>query len=87
MMLRERQIPPQPGWPFQLNKKFPDLSKAGIRIPIKPATLAPSPKGDGKIKLALNSFDASVSFSSTGPSFLRDKYADAVTLSRAAMSR
>ncbi|KAK4042018.1 hypothetical protein C8A01DRAFT_44909 [Parachaetomium inaequale] len=52
-------IPPQPGWPFELNKKFPDLAKANIRIPTKPTALTAGPKGDGKIKLVVNSFDAS----------------------------
>ncbi|KAL2015550.1 hypothetical protein VTK56DRAFT_5242 [Thermocarpiscus australiensis] len=59
MMIRERQIPPQPGWPFKLNHKFPDLAAANIRIPGKPTALSPSPKGDGKIKVVVNSFDAS----------------------------
>ncbi|KAH6851182.1 hypothetical protein B0I37DRAFT_429706 [Chaetomium sp. MPI-CAGE-AT-0009] len=59
MMLRERQIPPQPGWPFKLNHKFPDLAKSNIRIPTKPTALVPSPKSGGKVKLVVNSFDAS----------------------------
>jgi hypothetical protein len=60
MMLQEHLIPPQPGWPFELNKKFPDLAKANIRIPTKPTALTAGPKGDGKIKVVVNSFDASV---------------------------
>lgn len=61
MMLRERQIPPQPGWPFELNHKFPDLAKSGIKIATEPTALVPSAEGDGKIKIVVNSFDASVS--------------------------
>jgi acyl transferase domain-containing protein len=70
MMLRERQIPPQPGWPFKLNHKFPDLAKANVRIPTKPTALVPSPKSDGKIKLVVNSFDASVKHQSLYSSLL-----------------
>ncbi|KAK3297920.1 beta-ketoacyl synthase [Chaetomium fimeti] len=59
MMLRDHQIPPQPGWPFKLNHKFPDLAKSNISIPTKPTALVPSPKSGGKVKLIVNSFDAS----------------------------
>lgn len=59
-MLRERAIPPQPGWPFTLNPNFPPLAQHNVRISTK-TTLKPSPKGDRKIKLLVNSFDASVS--------------------------
>lgn len=60
-MLRERAIPPQPGWPFTLNPKFPPLAQHNVKISIKTTALKPSPKGDKKIKLLVNSFDASVS--------------------------
>lgn len=60
-MLRERAIPPQPGWPFTLNPNFPPLAQHNVKISTKTTTLKPSPKGDKKIKLLVNSFDASVS--------------------------
>lgn len=60
MMLRERLVPPQPGGPFQLNKKFPPLSTLNIKIATKAVPLKPSPRGDRKIKALVNSFDASV---------------------------
>jgi iterative type I PKS product template protein len=59
MMLRERQVPPQPGAPFTLNHKFPPLSDINIKIATKPGALKPSPRGDKKIKALVNSFDAS----------------------------
>ena len=57
MMLRERQIPPQPGCPFKVNRNFPESS---IKIAMKPSKLLPSPNGDKKVKVLVNSFDASV---------------------------
>ncbi|KAL2147441.1 hypothetical protein VTI28DRAFT_9340 [Corynascus sepedonium] len=59
MMLRHRQIPPQPGWPFELNKKFPELARSNVRIATRITPLLASSKGNGKIKVAINSFDAS----------------------------
>ncbi|KAK7700140.1 putative PKS/NRPS-like protein biosynthetic cluster [Diaporthe eres] len=59
LMLRERAIPPQPGWPFTLNPTFPPLAKHNVRISTKTTSLKPSPKGDKKIKMLVNSFDAS----------------------------
>ncbi|MCJ1403878.1 hypothetical protein MMC11_007101 [Xylographa trunciseda] len=59
MMLRERKIPPQPGMPFKVNHNFPALDKINVRIAGKNMTLKPRPGGDGKIRVLLNSFDAS----------------------------
>lgn len=59
MMLRERQVPPQQGAPFTLNRKFPPLSDLNMRIATKLGALNPSPRGDKKIKAIVNSFDAS----------------------------
>lgn len=59
MMLRERQVPPQPGAPFTLNRKFPPLSDLNMKIATKLGSLNPSPRGDKKIKAIVNSFDAS----------------------------
>lgn len=62
MMMRDRVIPPQPGWPFTLNRNFPSLDKLNIKIATKQALdLRASPRGDGKIKVLVNSLDASVS--------------------------
>lgn len=60
MMIRDRQIPPQPGAPFKLNQKFPPLGNLNIKIATKVLPLKPSPKGDKRIKALVNSFDASV---------------------------
>ena len=60
MMLRERIAPPQPGWPFTLNHNFPKLDKLNIAIPAKQKQeLRASPRGDGKVRVLLNSLDAS----------------------------
>lgn len=58
-MLRERTIP-QPGWPFTLNPNFPPLAQHNVRIATKTIPLKPSPKGDKKVKMLVNSSDASV---------------------------
>lgn len=57
MMLRERQVPPQPGWPFKVNRHFPESS---IKIATKPSALLPPSNGDNKAKILVNSFDAAV---------------------------
>ena len=59
MMLRERKVPPQPGMPFKINRNFPQLDKINVRIAGKNMVLKPRPGGDGKIRVLLNSFDAS----------------------------
>ncbi|KAL8696326.1 MAG: hypothetical protein Q9224_002852, partial [Gallowayella concinna] len=59
MMMRERNIPPQPDQPFQINRNFPPLKELNIEIAGKDSKLRPRPDGDGKAKVLLNSFDAS----------------------------
>ncbi|KAI6092709.1 putative polyketide synthase [Hypoxylon rubiginosum] len=59
MMLRDRVVPPQPGWPFQLNHKFPPLDRMNVRIAAKKLELRSSPLGDKKLKVLVNTFDAS----------------------------
>lgn len=61
MMLRNNSIPPQPGAPFHMNRKFPPLQKMNVKIPRTCIGLKPAPGSDGKRKLLLNNFDASVS--------------------------
>ena len=58
LMLRRHQIPPQPGYPFMLNSKFPRLDDANIKIADGRSQLIPRSKGDGKRKLMINGFDA-----------------------------
>ena len=60
MMLREGFIPPQPGMPFKINHKFPPLDKIHVKIADGNLTFKAPPKGDGKRRLLLNNFDASV---------------------------
>ncbi|OHW91994.1 polyketide synthase [Colletotrichum incanum] len=59
LMMREKVIPGQPGWPFKVNHRFPSLDPLNVRIATTHFPLKPSPKGDKKIKVMLNSFDAS----------------------------
>ncbi|KAI4860812.1 putative polyketide synthase [Hypoxylon rubiginosum] len=59
MMLRDRVVPPQPGWPFQLNHKFPPLDRMNVRIAAKKSELRSSPLGNKKLKVLVNTFDAS----------------------------
>ena len=59
MMLRDREIPPQPDAPFKINRNFPPLEKHNVHIAGKNMKLRPRPAGDGKARVLLNSFDAS----------------------------
>ncbi|KAK8017980.1 polyketide synthase [Apiospora marii] len=60
MMLKHRTIPAQPGVPFQINHRFPRLDKRNVRIALETTPLRPSPKSaDGKIRMLVNTFDAS----------------------------
>ncbi len=59
MMLRDREIPPQPDAPFKINRNFPPLEKLNVHIASKNMKLRPRPDGDGKVRVLLNSFDAS----------------------------
>jgi hypothetical protein len=64
MMMREARVPTQPGLPFKLNHHFPKLEKVHIQIAgigQRDMSLKASPAArDGKIKIMVNSFDASV---------------------------
>lgn len=59
LMMRHKVIPGQPGWPFRINHRFPPLEPLNVRIATQHYPLKPSPKGDKKIKIMINSFDAS----------------------------
>lgn len=63
MVLREGKIPPQPGMPFQVNPRLPDLARVNTHIAAENTSLQADPKGDGMKRIFLNSFDASVSHS------------------------
>lgn len=60
MMLKERKVPPQPNWPFELNRNFPSLGELNVKIATEATVLKPSPRGDQKLKMLVNSFDAAV---------------------------
>ncbi len=62
LMLRERRIPPHPGMPCKLNHKFPPLEKLHMKISEK-ARPFDSHSKDGKRRIFLNNFDASVRIS------------------------
>ena len=64
MMQKSGRIPPQPGIPLKLNRKFPPLDSMHIQIADGTSKLRPRPQGDGKRKMLLNNFDASVSSAS-----------------------
>lgn len=60
MMLKHRTIPAQPGVPFKINHRFPRLDKRNVHLALKSTPLQASPKSiDGKIKMLVNTFDAS----------------------------
>lgn len=60
MMLKHRTIPSQPGVPFTMNHRFPGLDKRNVHIALEHKKLSASPKSsDGKIKMLVNTFDAS----------------------------
>ncbi|EOA91583.1 uncharacterized protein SETTUDRAFT_152662 [Exserohilum turcica Et28A] len=60
MMLKHGQIPPQPGVPFKINSKFPQLDKRHVHIALDQSQLRASPKArDEKVRMLVNSFDAS----------------------------
>ena len=59
MMLRERKVAPQPDMPFEINQNFAPLKQINVHIAGKDMKLKPRSGGDGKIKVLLNSFDAS----------------------------
>jgi iterative type I PKS product template protein len=60
MMLKHGQIPPQPGAPFKINSKFPRLDKRNVHVALEQSKLRASPKSrDGRVRMLLNSFDAS----------------------------
>ena len=63
-ILQNGLIPPQPGMPFQLNSKFPPLDKMHIKIASGKTPFNARPTGDGKKKVLLNNFDASVRLTS-----------------------
>lgn len=63
MMMKQRKIAPQPGLPFKINRKLPNLGPLHVRIAGTGSddnlTLRPSPaSADGKIKCMINSFDS-----------------------------
>ncbi|KAL1963671.1 hypothetical protein VTN77DRAFT_7875 [Rasamsonia byssochlamydoides] len=59
MMLKTRKIPPQPDLPFAINHRFPDLTARNVHIAGPDMMLRRSPVADGKLRIFLNSFDAS----------------------------
>lgn len=70
MMLQTRRIPPQPALPFTINHRFPDLAVRNVHIAGPGMVLRPSPVADGKLRIFLNSFDASVESSPPHSLFL-----------------
>ncbi|USW59773.1 Putative thioesterase, Acyl transferase domain superfamily, phosphopantetheine binding ACP [Septoria linicola] len=59
LMLRHGStIPPQPGYPFTLNRSFGSLATAHIRIADGRSSFQAPPKGDGTRRVLINSFDA-----------------------------
>ena len=62
MVLQTRQVAPQPDLPGPINHGFPELATRNVHIAGPNMDLKPSPLAGGKLRLFLNSFDASVRF-------------------------
>lgn len=58
LILREGRLSPQPGYPFKLNHRFPNLHESNIIIADGMHQLLPPPSSDGKRRIVVNSFDA-----------------------------
>jgi len=60
-MLQKNVIPPHPGIKGRINHKFPPLAEMNVRIADSPVAFTAHPGGDGRRKILLNNFNATVS--------------------------
>lgn len=59
MMLQHNLIPPQPGWPFKTNTRFPNLDRLNARLATKAQPLRSPSAKHRKVNILINGFDAS----------------------------
>ena len=64
MMMRKNAIPPHVGIKGRINEKFPPLDKVNVRINRTMVPFQARSGGDGKRRVLLNNFNATVSSSS-----------------------
>jgi hypothetical protein len=60
-MLKRGTIPPHPGIKTALNPSFPPLAEMNIDIPKAPRPFTAPPHGDGRRRILVNNFNATVS--------------------------
>ena len=61
MMMRKDSIPPHVGIKGSINEKFPPLDEVGVRINRSLTPFKAKAGGDGKRRVLLNNFNATVS--------------------------
>lgn len=61
LMFEKNVIPPHAGLKGRLNHKFPDLDAMNIHIAMSKKEFKPHSGGDGKRKILINNFNATVS--------------------------
>ena len=64
MMMRKNAIPPHVGIKGRINEKFPPLDKINVRINRTMTPFVAQAGGDGKRRVLLNNFNATVSYAS-----------------------
>ena len=62
MMMRKNAIPPHVGIKGRINEKFPPLDKINVRINRTMTPFVARAGGDGKRRVLLNNFNATVSY-------------------------
>lgn len=60
MMMRKNKIPPHVGIKGRINHKFPPLDKVNVSIDRALVAFKAHAKGDGKRRVLLNNFNATV---------------------------
>lgn len=61
MMMRKNAIPPHVGIKGRINHKFPPLDEINVRIDRELTAFKAHARGDGKRRVLLNNFNATVS--------------------------
>lgn len=59
--MRKNMIPPHVGIKTRINREFPPLDKINVRIDPALTAFKPHIRGDGKRRVLLNNFNATVS--------------------------
>lgn len=61
MMMRKNAIPPHVGIKGRINHKFPPLDEINVRIDREVSVFKAHARGDGRRRVLLNNFNATVS--------------------------